>query len=149
MTSQTYRPDSPAVAESLRVQLEPDRFLRPLLDGDWWPCSADLGAELRTLVPVLDQVRGPVARLLLSSEGWVTRPHEIIMDGRTVTVCYLADQAASVITVLCADGGTFTMRVTPPGPAPGAPDRTEPGREEDTWEAEGGGLGPPAYQAVR
>jgi hypothetical protein len=131
MTAQTCQPESSASAESPPVPLEPVRFPHPLLDGAWWPTSADLGVELRTLVPALDQVRGPVARLLLSVGGWVARPHEIMMDGRTVTVCYRAGQSSSVITVLCADGGTFTMRVTPPGPTPGAPDPTSaaPGRE--------------------
>jgi hypothetical protein len=131
------------------MQPEPIPSPRPLLDGDWWPISTDLGAELRTLVPILDQVRGPVTRLLLSDGGWATRPHEITFDSRTVTVSYLTDQSPSAITVLCADGGTFTMRVTPPGPAPSAPDRPEPRRDEDTWEAEGGGLRRTANRAAR
>ena len=125
-----------------RVQPDPIRFPGPLLDDGWWPESSDLDAELRFLVPVLDQVRGPVTQLVLSAESSVTPPQEIRIDDRTVTVRYVAGQSPSVVTVHCADGGTFTVRMTPPGTMPGATDQPAPRREEDTWEAEGGGLGP-------
>jgi len=141
MTSPTYHSDSSA-SPPPRAELEPDRLPPPLLDDDWWPDPTDLDAELRNLIPVLDQVRGPVTQLTLSAESPVTPPQEITIDDRTVTVCYVAGQSPSVITVHCADGGTFTMRVTPPGPTPGATDQPAPRRHEDNWEAEGGGLGP-------
>lgn len=149
MSSLTHPPDSPASLEPPRVRLEPVPFHHTLLDGSWWPGSADLGKELAVLVPVLDQVRGPVRRLLMGAVGWAARPHHIIAAGHTVSVGYLADQPRSVMTVLCADGGSFTMRVAPPGPAPALPDAHEIGRDEDTWEAEGGGLGPLWERAVR
>jgi len=142
MTSQTYHSDSSTSAPPPRADLEPDQLPKPLLDDDWWPDPTDLGAELRSLIPVLDQVRGPVTQLVLSAESSVTPPREITIDDRTVTVRYVAGQSPSVVTVHCADGGTFTMRVTPPGATPGATDQPAPRREEDTWEAEGGGLGP-------
>jgi len=110
-----YQPDSP------RVWLEPVRDHHLLLDGSWSPDSGDLGVQLRTLLPVLDQVRGPVTRLLLSAAGWKTRPHHVVLADRTVSVGYLADQPPSMMTVLCADGGSFMMRVAPPG-APEEPD---------------------------
>lgn len=139
MTSLSPQLESPASSESPRVRFEPARFHGALLDGSWWPSSIELDAELRTLVPVLDHVRGPVTRLLLSAAGWATRPYQIIMGGRTVTIGYLAGHSPSMMTVLCADGGTFTMRVAPPGPASGAPDRPE----------SGGGLGLLPERAVR
>jgi hypothetical protein len=124
------------------VRLEPVRFHDTLLDGSWWPGSADLGVELRALVPALDHIRGPVTRLLLSVANWTSRPSQIIAAGRTVSVGYLAGQSPSMMTVLCADGGTFTMHVAPPGPAPSVPDEPDRRWDEDAWEAEGGGLGP-------
>lgn len=151
MPSLTHQPESPASLGPPRVRLEPVHFHHTLLDGSWWPGSADLGAELAVLVPALDHVRGPVRRLLLSAVGWSVRPHQIIVADRTVSVGYLADQPPSMMTVLCADGGSFTMRVAPFGPAPGLPDALEIGRREDVWEAEGGGLGPvqPALSGAR
>jgi Family of unknown function (DUF5994) len=149
MASALHEPESSAFLDHSRVRLAPVRFHHTLLDGSWWPSSADLGPELAVLVPVLDHVRGPVRRLLLSAEGWTARPHQITAAGHTVSVGYMADQAPSIMTVLCADGGIFTMRVAPPGPAPRLPDTPETGRNEDGWLAEGGVLGPMAKPAVR
>ncbi|WP_127500414.1 DUF5994 family protein [Actinoplanes solisilvae] len=118
MTSLEYRTDPPTALDPPRVGLEKVAEHHLLLDGCWWPSSDDLGAQLRALVPVLDQVRGPVGRLLLSAAGWATRPHQVVLDDRTVSLGYLADQPPSMMTVRCVDGGTFFMRVAPSGPAP-------------------------------
>jgi Family of unknown function (DUF5994) len=139
MASPTYHPDLPAACASPPAQPEPNGFRHTLLDADWWPGSADPGVELRILVPVLDHVRGPVTRLLLSAGGWASRPHEVVMDGRTVTVGYLAGQSPFMMTVLCADGGTFTVRVAPPGTR----------RDEDVCQADADGLGLLPDRAVR
>ena len=147
MASLSYQPESPACP-----QLEPDRFREPLFDGSWRPNSANLGVELRILLPALDHIRGRVTRLLLGVGNWTTRPHRIITDGRTVSIGYAAGQSSTMIKVFCADGGTFTMRVAPLGPAPAAPaaaDPREAGWDEGVWEAEGGGLGMPRNLAVR
>ncbi|MGK5682223.1 DUF5994 family protein [Actinoplanes sp. URMC 104] len=149
MASPTYQPHSPTPCASPQVQPEPNGSRRTSLDADWWFSSTDLDAELRVLVPVLDHVRGPVKRLLLSAGGWAARPHEIVMDGRTVTVGYLAAQSPLMMTVLCADGGTFTMRVAPPGTTPGAPSRPGTGRDENRCRIEEGGLGLPPNRAAR
>jgi hypothetical protein len=101
---------------SPQVRLEPVTDHDVRLDGSWWPRSDDLGAELRALLPVLDEVRGPVVRLLLSAGGWATRPYRVMLADRTVTVGYLAEQPPSMMTVRCADGGTFMMRVASSGP---------------------------------
>ena len=106
-----YQPDSAQSSDPPRVWLEPVRDHHMLLDGSWWPDSGDLSKELCALLPILDQVRGPVKRLLLSAVGWKTRPHRVVLADRTVSVGYLADQPPSMMTVLCADGGTFMMRV--------------------------------------
>jgi hypothetical protein len=149
MASLSYQTDSSTSSEPPRVRLEPIRFADPMLDGSWWPNSTDLGVELRALLPFLDHVRGPVTRLLLGVGTWAARPHRVITDGRTVSVGYAAGQSSSMIRVFCADGGTFTMRVAPPGPAPGALDPGETRRDEEVWEDEGGGLAPLPNRAVR
>jgi Family of unknown function (DUF5994) len=108
MASTSYQPESPASSEAPRVPPE------PLLDGSWWPRSTDLGLELGVLVPALDHVQGPVKRLLLGVGNWAVRPHQVVTDGRTVSVGYAAGQSSTMIRVFCADGGTFTMRVEQP-----------------------------------
>ena len=59
-----------------------------------------------------------------------------------IAIGYLAGRPAWMVTALCADGGTFTVRVTPP-------DQPENGPDEDAGETPGGGLRLPANRAVR
>jgi hypothetical protein len=147
MASPAYRSGS-AAFDSPLMSLERDGSRRPLLEVGWWPSSTDLAAELRALVSVLEEIRGPVNRLLLGVGDWAARPHQIVTDGRTVTIGYLAGQPSWMVTALCADGGTFSVRVTAPGSEPGAPHQPETGPGNDTWEAEGGGLGPLANRTA-
>lgn len=102
-----------ALIDPPRVFFDPVDDHHMLLDGSWCPASRDLGVELRGLLPVLEQVRGPVTRLLLSAAGWTTRPSQVVLADRTVSVGYLAAQAPSMMKVFRADGGMFLMRVTP------------------------------------
>ena len=104
----------PAAPEAVRVRLEPIPLRHTLLDGSWWPRSADLRGELAALVPVLQHARGPVTRLLLGAAGWTARPHQIVSAGRPVSVCYLSGQSPALMTVLFADGGSYALRVDSP-----------------------------------
>ena len=144
MASPTCRPDSSASLRPPQAPLDPHGDPHPLLGGDPWPGSTDLGAELRALVRLLDHVRGPVTRLLPSPAGRSALPDQIITDGRTVTIGCLADRSPATLTVLCADGGTFTMRV---GRLEAAPDRPDPGWDEAGW-AQADRFGPLPDQAV-
>ncbi|MEV4643050.1 DUF5994 family protein [Actinoplanes sp. NPDC049548] len=146
MASLITPPESPASTGRTLVRLEPARLHYTLLDGTWWPSVTDLNAELRVLVPVLEQVRGPVTRLLLGAANWATRPHHLFTAGRVVTVGYLAGRSPAMMTVICADGGTFTLRVAPPGPPS---DVLGPGLGEQIPETEDSGLGPPRTRATR
>lgn len=139
MSSLIYQPESPVSSEPLPARLDPSLCIDPLLDGCWWPKSTDLGVELCTLLPVLSHVRGPVTRLLLGVGNWTARPHRITTGGRTVSIGYAAGQPSALIKVFCVDGGTFAMRVAPPGPAPDPP---EAEWDKDVWETEGGRLSP-------
>lgn len=120
MAPLTSRSTHPREMPRVRPEPAPDHPLLP--DGSWWPRSGDLGVELRALLPILEQTRGPVTRLLLGAAGWKTRPHSVPLAGRTVSVGYLAGQPPSMVTVLRADGSTSTMRVV----LPGASDRPGP-----------------------
>ena len=104
----------PPPIESPLGRFEPVCLHHTLLDGSWWPESADLGAELPALVPILDRHCGPVVRLLLGAAGWANRPTRIRAADHTVSVGYLAEQSPSMMTVLCADGGMFSLCVAPP-----------------------------------
>lgn len=120
-----------------------------LYDGSWWPDSSGLDGELRLLMPVLDHVRGPVRRLVLSAEAGTGRSHRIVMDARTVTVDYQVGRAPGMMTVICADGGTFTIRVAPRGPAPAAAHGRETNVGGKVSEIAGGVFGSLCKRVVR
>ncbi len=115
MTPPEQRTD-PVPAPHPRAGLQPADDNDLLLDDGWWPRCDNLDAQLRVLLPALDQVCGTVARLLLGAAGWTTRPHQVLLADRTVSLGYLAGQPRSMITVRCLDGGTFTVRVAPSEP---------------------------------
>ncbi|BEL01855.1 hypothetical protein Q0Z83_000460 [Actinoplanes sichuanensis] len=137
-------PEFLSPAERLRA-----RELRQLdhtsFDGSWWPDSPDLDSELPVLLPMLDHVRGPVRQLVLSARDWAVGPDRVVLGLRTVAVDYSPGQSPWTMTVVCVDGGTFTMRVIPPAPSPSTSD----GSDAEAWETEGGGLGLPRWRAVR
>jgi hypothetical protein len=56
---------SPAPPARPRLLLQPDRPGPALLDGGWWPRSADPAAELPGLILALDERHGRITRVLL------------------------------------------------------------------------------------
>ena len=123
----------------LRLRLAPTALGGVMLDGCWWPASADPLAELPELVTALDRDRAPVVRLLLSAAGWSRRPHSIEVAGRTVTLGYFSDRPTRLLTASRADGSCVHILVI----APGATGRRHAGASVDRWEAEGGHLATP------
>jgi Family of unknown function (DUF5994) len=95
-----------------RLRLVPTHSHRTILDGCWWPSSADPVAELPGLVLALERVYGPVTRVLLSAAGWSRRPHHVEVDGRVVTLGYFSDQPATMLTANCG-GDSVALQVVP------------------------------------
>jgi hypothetical protein len=87
-----------------RLRMEPTASRGIVLDGGWWPRSTDPVAELPGLVLALDKLRGPVTRLLLSAEGWDSRPRRLTVAGRVVRIGYFASQPTSLLTALYHNG---------------------------------------------
>lgn len=106
----TEAPTSP------RLRTEDTGATRTLLDGGWWPRSADPVAELPGLVLAIDHLHGRVVRLVLAADGWDDHPRRLqVEDGRTVRLGYFASQPASLLTALCENGGRVDLLVVPPG----------------------------------
>jgi hypothetical protein len=97
-----------------RLHLESTGSRRTLLDGGWWPRSTDPVAELPGLILAIDARRGPIARLVLSAEGWTSHPRRIGVDGRVVRVGYFASQPATLLTALSGDGNRVDLLVVAP-----------------------------------
>jgi hypothetical protein len=94
-----------------RVRLAPTRAGHRMLDGLWWPRTTDPVAEFPGLVRALDANGSRTVRLLLCAAGWSRRPHDLDVDGRTVTLAYFSDQPDSVLTANRADGGSCDLLV--------------------------------------
>ena len=108
-------PASPrAMSPEPRVRLEFGGTQRTLLDGGWWPRSADPAAELPNLVPAIDVVHGPITRLLLSISGWQPRPRRLTVNDRILRLAYFASQPAALLTALCHNGERVDLLVVPP-----------------------------------
>jgi Family of unknown function (DUF5994) len=159
---------SPAPPSSPRLRMQPAGARRTLLDGGWWPRSTDPVAELPGLVLAIDELRGPVTRLILAAEGWDSHPRRLGVADRVLRLGYFNSQPISLLTALCANGDRVDLLVIPPRTADDIADaamilaaatdnlvhaqhilpavRTRisgpvPNPAEQAWEAEGGHLG--------
>ena len=70
-----HTPTSPAPPSRPRLRLQPDLSARTLLDGGWWPRSADPAAELPGLILAIEKRYGPITRIMLGRADWdASRP---------------------------------------------------------------------------
>jgi hypothetical protein len=97
-----------------RLRLGSAGSRQTLLDGGWWPRSTDPVAELPGLVLAIDNLHGPVTRLVLSAAGWETHPRRIGVAGRVLRLGYFASQPVSLLTALCDNGARVDLLVVPP-----------------------------------
>jgi len=100
---------SPAPAEKPRLRLQPDQSGYALLDGAWWPRSADLAAELPGLVPALDDRHGRITRIMLGTADWTaSRPRRISVGspagGRVVKLGWFDSMPGGLLTAISASG---------------------------------------------
>ena len=73
---------SPAPPSRPRLRLQPDLSARTLLDGGWWPRSADPAAELAGLILAIDERHGPITRIMIGWADWdASRPRRLRVDG--------------------------------------------------------------------
>ncbi|GAB7040362.1 MULTISPECIES: DUF5994 family protein [Catenuloplanes] len=98
-----------------RLRLAPAEARRTLLDGGWWPRSADPVAELPGLVLAIDGLHSRVIRLVLAADGWAEHPRRLEVEpGRVVRLGYFASQPTSLLTALCDHGERVDLLVVPP-----------------------------------
>lgn len=107
---------SPARA---RLLLRPDRSGAALLDGGWWPRSADPAAELPGLILALDERHGRITRVMVCTTGWdASRPPRLRVDGpagsRVVRLGWFATMPAGLLTAISAGGQRTDVVTIPP-----------------------------------
>jgi hypothetical protein len=100
-----------------RLRMEPTGPRRTLLDGGWWPRSADPFAELPGLVLAIDTLRGPVTRLILSVDGWDSHPRRLSVAGRVLRLGYFTSQPTALLTALCDNGDRVDLLIVSPDTA--------------------------------
>lgn len=109
--------NSPIPPSIPRLRMEPTGLRRTLLDGGWWPRSTDPVAEIPGLVLAIDNLRGPVSRLILAADGWASHPRRLRVAGRVLKLDYFASQPTSLLTVLCSNGARVDLLVVAPDTA--------------------------------
>jgi len=141
-----------------------------LLDGGWWPRSIDPVAELPGLVLAIDELHGPVTRLLLGADSWDPHPRRLRVAGRVLRLGYFSSQPADLLTALCDNGERVDLLVVPPD-TPTDTARTamafaatannrihaedivlasySDSPPEETWETDGGHLTATTYPGLR
>ncbi len=88
-----------------------------LLDGGWWPRSADPAAELPGLIAAVEGRCGRVTRLMLGPAGWDSQPRRLGAAGRVVKLGWFTGQPAGLLTAFCGSSGRIDLLVIPPGTA--------------------------------
>jgi hypothetical protein len=102
-----------------RLRLRPDRSGPALLDGGWWPRSADPAAELPGLIFALDKWNGRVTRLMLGTAGWdASRPSRLRVASaaghRVVRLGWFATMPVGLLTAISATGQRTDLVTVPP-----------------------------------
>lgn len=92
-----------------RLLLQSDQSGAVLLDGGWWPRSADPAAELPGLIRALDKRHGRIITVMVGTAGWdASRPRRVRVDGpagsRVVRIGWFATMPAGLLTAISASG---------------------------------------------
>lgn len=105
-----------------RLRLDPAATHRNLLDGAWWPRSADAAAELPALIEALGTARGEITHALLHGPDWdAPHPRRLTAAGRAVRMGWFTAQPSGLLTVISDFGrDRFDLFVVPPDAAPDA-----------------------------
>src|SRR6266566_2161011 len=132
-TNERRTATSPAPPSRPRLRLQPDLSARTLLDGGWWPRSADPVAELPGLILAIDRRRGPITQIMLGRAGWdASRLHRLRVDGpagrRVVRLGWFETMPAGLLTATARAGRTDLLTVPPPTSEPAGLGGHGPGR---------------------
>lgn len=130
-TTISLSPPSPSPLRLLIQRPHSPRTLsaRTLLDGGWWPRSAEPARELPGLILAIDDRHGPITRIMLGGADWDSRPRRMRIDppgpggtqaGRIVRLGWFDTMPAGLLTATCADGQRTDLLTVPPHTSPAA-----------------------------
>lgn len=118
-TSEREAAISPARPARPRLLLLPHHSGSTLLDGGWWPRSADPAAELPGLILALDEWHGRITRVMVGTAGWdASRPRQLRVDGpsgsRVVRLGWFATMPTGLLTAISASDERTDLVTIPP-----------------------------------
>lgn len=118
-TAERHTATSPVPTQRPRLRLQPDPSARTLLDGGWWPRSADPAAELPGLIFALDERHGRVTRVMLGTADWdASRPRRLSIgsppDSRVVKIGWFDTMPGGLLTAITARGDRTDLVTIPP-----------------------------------
>lgn len=114
----TTSPPSPP--STPRVCLVPVRASRAVLDGGWWPRSADPVAELPGLVMELSERYGPVRQVMLNRRSWDAWPRRLAVGARVIRIGWFASVDPALAIATTERGDQLDLLVVPPDVAEAA-----------------------------
>jgi len=118
-TDQRQVKPGPAPPGPARLLMQQDRTGRGLLDGGWWPRTNDPAAELRALIPQLDERHGRIIRVMLGTADWDgARPRLLSFScprgRRVVKLGWFDSMPAGLLTAISASGERTDLVTIPP-----------------------------------
>jgi hypothetical protein len=119
MLSTTAREAAISRALPARLRLQRGHSGRTVLDGGWWPRSADPATELPGLILALDERHGRITRVMLGAADWkASRPRRLAFGGpaggRVVHLGWFATMPAGLLTAISASGQRTDLLTVPP-----------------------------------
>lgn len=121
ITSNPHRVTTvPPPPSTPRVRLVPARASRAVLDGGWWPRSADPAAELPGLVIELNQRYGPIRQLMLNRRSWDAWPRRLTVGARVIRIGWFASIDPALAIATTERGDQLDLLVVPPDVAEAA-----------------------------
>ena len=110
---------SPEPPDKPRLCTRQDQPGGTLLDGGWWPRSADPAVELPVLLPALDERHGRITRVMLGTADWnASRPRRLLIDGpagrRVVKLGWFDTMPGGLLTAISARGERTDLVTIPP-----------------------------------
>jgi hypothetical protein len=101
----------------VRLRLKPPGPTTGFVDGEWWPRSRDLAAELKTLLPAVTARLGLVERVSYHLSDWDTTVRKIDVDGLLVRLGGYRSQHPNTVDLVIARH-VFTLLVVPSHASP-------------------------------
>jgi hypothetical protein len=95
----------------------PARASQAVLDGGWWPRSADPVAELPGLVLALSERYGSIRQVMLNSQAWDSGPRRVAVGARVIRLGWFASVDPALAIASTERDDQLDLLVVPAGTA--------------------------------